>query len=1064
MAKNSVALAKLNRPKPSAALPRERLFRLLDELRDHPILWIGGGPGAGKTTLIASYLEARQLPAIWHHVDSEDGDPEALFKHLQVADVRCASRTAKSLPRSSGDGPAYSLGVRRRFLRELYNRLPQPGVLILDDCHEVAHDAPLHSLLADLAREIPRDINVILIGRGEPPSLYTRLIANRTLAVLDSRDLQLTEDETRAIASEILTDERVLAALHSQCEGWAAGVAVTVELLRRNGAESQHIEQEVRRAAFNYFAGEVFDRATREERRVLVSTALVPRVSAQMAEELSGSAQAQPLLSRLASRQLFTCKITSQPSTYEYSPLFREFLLTRVEDTLAPQEFTELASRASAILEKCGDLEASAALHVRARNWASLLRMICKHGMRLLAQGHSATVRRWIDTVPEDVVSNSPWLAYWSGAASILDSPVAARALLEKAWTRFEERAVTVGQLLAAAAILETYQFEWESYAPAARWIDRIEAHLASDATLPSHEAELHVYANLLFALTHVRPAPKLAAICIARLRELLNTDVHVNHRLFAARSLLVAYVSRLDVDASRDVTRRLRPMLQEQGCSPAARAAALNAVAYSRWLECDFSDAEAVLREAMSVANDHQLNAMDPLHHVSRHLLALARRDRPEMADCVDILRRAAGPTCHLGMSILSRALGEQALVRGDLAAAVNHWIGAVSRADEACARPMQWISRLALSGCLAIQGDCTRAAQILQQARALADGDPSEAWLRDHEMLAAHVALRRDDRVECHRRLRAALATAQHTRAASQVCMLFPVAMAELCMEALHAGIAIEAVRNLIQHYQLPPPANADREWPWPFEVHVLGRFRLLKDDAPIRFSRRTQRKPLELLQALIAFGGTDIGAGTLTDALWPDSEGDAGYHALESALYRLRQLLGAPDAITMAGGKLSLNPRQFWVDKWAFERELQMGTGRVTDAAGRLARIRQLYEGHFLEQETEKPWALNTRQALRDKFVRSIRDAARTYESRRLWQEAASIYQTGIELDALAEDLYRGLMVCHRELGDHTEALQAYRQCRELLVRVLGVQPNAKTQAIYHSVRQSAVAHTA
>ena len=49
---------------------------------------------------------------------------------------------------------------------------------------------------------------------------------------------------------------------------------------------------------------------------------------------------------------------------------------------------------------------------------------------------------------------------------------------------------------------------------------------------------------------------------------------------------------------------------------------------------------------------------------------------------------------------------------------------------------------------------------------------------------------------------------------------------------------------------------------------------------------------------MQALIAFGGTEVSAGVLIDALWPDSEGDAAYHALECALYRLRQLFGARD----------------------------------------------------------------------------------------------------------------------------------------------------------------------
>jgi DNA-binding SARP family transcriptional activator len=55
--------------------------------------------------------------------------------------------------------------------------------------------------------------------------------------------------------------------------------------------------------------------------------------------------------------------------------------------------------------------------------------------------------------------------------------------------------------------------------------------------------------------------------------------------------------------------------------------------------------------------------------------------------------------------------------------------------------------------------------------------------------------------------------------------------------------------------------------------FKVHVLGHFRLLKLDEPIQVPRRL-RKPQELLQALIALGGTEVGAGALIDALWPGS----------------------------------------------------------------------------------------------------------------------------------------------------------------------------------------------
>jgi LuxR family transcriptional regulator, maltose regulon positive regulatory protein len=245
--------------------------------------------------------------------------------------------------------------------------------------------------------------------------------------------------------------------------------------------------------------------------------------------------------------------------------------------------------------------------------------------------------------------------------------------------------------------------------------------------------------------------------------------------------------------------------------------------------------------------------------------------------------------------------------------------------------------------------------------------------------------------------------------------------------------------------------------------FRVHVLGRFRLLTGDTPVSIPSRL-RKPQELLQALIAFGGTEVGAGVLIDALWPDSEGDAAYHALESALYRLRQLLGARDAVRMEGGKVSLTRDQLWVDMWEFEEELQRPRDREANGIERIDRLRRLYQGHFLQHEAEKPWVLKARQELRDRMVRAIRDAARECEHARRWEDAANLYRSGIELDSLNEGLYRGLMLCHQELGDHSDALHAYRRCRELLTRFLGIPPNSKTQALYHSVRERAAYATA
>jgi len=107
--------------------------------------------------------------------------------------------------------------------------------------------------------------------------------------------------------------------------------------------------------------------------------------------------------------------------------------------------------------------------------------------------------------------------------------------------------------------------------------------------------------------------------------------------------------------------------------------------------------------------------------------------------------------------------------------------------------------------------------------------------------------------------------------------------------------------------------------------FRVQVLGRFRLTEGDTPITVPPRL-RKPQELLQALIAFGGTEVSAGVLIDALWPDSEGDAGVPTHSKA-----HCIGCASCSVSAtryawrAAQVSLNRDQWWVDMWEFEEEL-------------------------------------------------------------------------------------------------------------------------------------------
>src|SRR5712692_4562122 len=98
MTKNIVP-AKITSPKPLHALARARMFRALDGARKRPAVWITAPPGAGKTTLVSTYLDQSKHKRLWYQVDEGDADVATLFHYLWLAVKKAMPRTRKPLPK-----------------------------------------------------------------------------------------------------------------------------------------------------------------------------------------------------------------------------------------------------------------------------------------------------------------------------------------------------------------------------------------------------------------------------------------------------------------------------------------------------------------------------------------------------------------------------------------------------------------------------------------------------------------------------------------------------------------------------------------------------------------------------------------------------------------------------------------------------------------------------------------------------------------------------------------------------------------------------------------------------
>jgi DNA-binding SARP family transcriptional activator len=248
-------------------------------------------------------------------------------------------------------------------------------------------------------------------------------------------------------------------------------------------------------------------------------------------------------------------------------------------------------------------------------------------------------------------------------------------------------------------------------------------------------------------------------------------------------------------------------------------------------------------------------------------------------------------------------------------------------------------------------------------------------------------------------------------------------------------------------------------------PVRIHTLGRFSIQRYLRPVATAQARCRKPLELLQALIAMGGRGISSEQLSQALWPDADGDAASNSFDVTLHRLRRLLNTPDLLPLRDHRLSLNSDLAWVDAWTFER-LVNHAERLLEKAGDPAvskqlastgeRLLTLYQGGFLEREAGNTWSLTLRERLRSKLLRHILEAGVIWEQFNEWGQAIRLYHKGLEVDPLTEELYQCLIRCFKATGRRGDALAAYQRCQDILYEHFQIRPSKETLKLYASIK--------
>lgn len=1063
MRQRQLSIVKITRPKITGVYERKRLFKLLDRCLHKPVTWISGPAGSGRTTLVGSYLDSRKLPCLWYQIDQGDSDIATFFYYLGLAGKKAAPRYKKALPLLT---PEYLMGLptfTKRWFENLFSRLKPPYIVVFDNYQDVAPDSGLHDVLRDGVSVIPDGIEVIVISRGEPPPAFARLGVSDRMAVVGWEDVRFTLAESKALvrARERLPDETVRK-LHDATGGWAAGLVLMMNRAEIR-PESVHAASEFPpEQVFGYFAEEVLDKLDSATRDFLLVASFLPIMTSHTAGKLTDNDDAGKILSRLCRNHFFTERNAAGEAVYQFHPLFREFLLTRVKESLSREGILRVQKRAAALLMEAGWIEDAIGLFIEGRDWDGVERTLLGPAAELVSQGRSKTLEEWINAIPVELRDNNPWLIYWLGICALPYDPAKSRRLSERAFMLFDRRNDDAGALLSWAAAIQSAFHEWDDFDkinPLIQWIDK---RMESKAAFPSPEIEALVATGMTGALLWKRRSYSEFKKWTDRALTLTRTAGDCNLRLLAGINAAQFYILTGDFASGRELGEALARAAQAPGVSPLMRVLCKAIDSFVQIMTMSSEEPLKSVLEGLEVAEKSGIHMWDHMLFAQGVCVSLNTGDLEAAALYLGNMKASLVGPKSFGLFHYHMLSGWYFLLNEELNTAQAHAENALKYIlDSKAFHPEALFSvHFELAQIFHDQAEHEKASDHMACVNDLVQTSGSSILEYMHLMSVAQFAFDKDEQQKGLESLQKAMSLGRQQNYMSMFWWWRPAVMSRLCAKALEQGIETDYVRTLIQKRGLVPQGSVDA-WPWPLKMYTLGDFKLLRHDKQVKYSRKAPKKPLELLRVIIALGGRNLSEERLMDVLWPDAEGDSGRKALSVTLARLRELLGVKDALQMNEGMISLNDRIVWTDVWAFEKLLEDAeSGRREENGERNARSERdaaplekvigMYKGHFLAAEPE-PWAMHLRERLRDKFMKSIDALGPILESSQEYKKAIQAYQRGLETDDLAETYYQRMMRCYQRLGRRAEALAVYNRCKKTLA-AYGVEPTAETEAIH------------
>ncbi len=247
---------------------------------------------------------------------------------------------------------------------------------------------------------------------------------------------------------------------------------------------------------------------------------------------------------------------------------------------------------------------------------------------------------------------------------------------------------------------------------------------------------------------------------------------------------------------------------------------------------------------------------------------------------------------------------------------------------------------------------------------------------------------------------------------------------------------------------------------------EIITLGDFRMRFRGSYLMES--LSGKALALICYLALSRNHSAGRDMLSSLFWDEENSESARYNLRFTMWKVKKFFrenhGCPDVFCVDRKAVRLHPEIEVKADVVEVRELYQQSQKAADPISVFERIREIYQGDFLENYEFKScyklndWIFYEKEDLQYLHSRVLHALAEHYVHKSAYKKAADIYREMIKTNPFIEDLHVALIRVYLAMGDRNRAMKQYERCVSILRDELNVAPMSATRQVFKEIAGS------